>query len=220
MIWQDSAKPLWQSSNRKKRMRVKTMRFLGIVAAALLFLVPVGASAQGWFEYINREDKFSVNFPAQPEISDFSSLTATGWSVPARLYETQEGASSYNVTVINYAGSAPEDIDTAIQHAADSYRNSGGDVTYDSEGGVDGIDGQMVQLTNEDESRSFVQIAFHIDLLYIVDATVPEGSIVPGHFQQSLVMLDDQGRRVRYARDDNDERFRIIPGAGRTPFVE
>ena len=183
------------------------MRFFGIAAAALLFLVPVGAFAQGWFEYINREDKFSVNFSAQPEISDFSYLTATGWSVPARLYETQEGASSYNVTVINYAGSAPEDTEAAIQHVANSYRNSGGELTWDNENGVDGIDGHMVQVTNEDGGRSFVQIAFHIDLPYIVDATVPEGSIVPGHFQQSLVMLDDQGRRVRYARDDVASAF-------------
>jgi hypothetical protein len=196
------------------------MRTLGIAAAVLLFLASAGASAQGWFEYVNREDRFSVNFPSQPEISDFSYLTATGWSVPGRLFETREGDSRYTVTVVNYSGSAPEDIEAAIQHAADSYRNGGGEVTYDNEGGVDGIDGQMVQLTNEDESRSFVQIAFHEDRLYIVDATVPAGSIVPGHFQQSLVMLDEQGRRVRYQTNDQGERYRVIPGGGGAPFVE
>jgi hypothetical protein len=199
---------------------MKSMRHVGIVIAALLFLAPTGASAQGWFEYINREDQFSVNFPSQPEVSDFSYLTANGWSIPGRLFETHEGASLYTVTFANYSGSAPEDIEAAIEHAANSYRNSGGEVTWDNENGVDGIDGHMVQVTNEDGGRSFVQIAFHQNLLYIVDATVPAGSIVPGHFQQSLVMLDDQGRRVRYARDDNGERFRVIPGAGRTPFVE
>ncbi len=196
------------------------MRFFGIIAVIAMFLAPAGANAQGWFEYVNHDEQFSVNFPMQPEVSDFSFLSATGWSVPGRLFETHEGASRYTVTVVNYSGSAQEDIGAAIQHAADSYRNSGGDVTYDNEGGVDGIDGHMVQLTNEDESRSFVQIAFHLNRLYIVDATVPAGSIVPGHFQQSLVMLDEQGRRVRYQRDDNGERFRVIPGAGRTPFVE
>ncbi len=196
------------------------MRLVGIIAVIAMFLASAGAYAQGWFEYVNRDEQFSVNFPSQPEVSDFSYLSATGWSVPGRLFETHEGASRYAVTVVNYSGSAPEDIEAAIQHAADSYRNSGGDVTYDNEGGVDGIDGHMVQLTNEDESRSFVQIAFHLSRLYIVDATVPAGSIVPGHFQQSLVMLDKQGRRVRYRRDDDGERFRVVPGAGRTPFVE
>jgi hypothetical protein len=65
-----------------------------------------------------------------------------------------------------------------------------------------------------------VQIAFHEDRLYIVDATVPAGSIVPGHFQQSLVMLDEQGRRVRYQTNDQGERYRVIPGGGGAPFVE
>lgn len=196
------------------------MRIIGVAAAALLFLAPAGASAQGWFEYVNRDDRFSVNFPSQPEISDFFYLSATGWSVPGRLFETSEDDSRYMVTVVNYSGSAPEDLEAAIQHAADGYRNGGGEVTYDNEGGVDGIDGQMVQLTNEDESRSFVQIAFHQDRLYIVDATVPAGSIVPGHFQQSLVMLDEQGRRVRYQTNDQGERYRVIPGGGGAPFVE
>ena len=196
------------------------MRHLGIITAMLLFFVPGGANAQGWFEYINREDQFSVNFPAQPEISDFSYLTATGWSVPGRLFEADEGDARYAVSVVNYAGAAPEDIEAAIDHAADSYRNSGGEVTYDNEGGVDGIDGHMVQVTNADGGRSFVQIAFHMDRLYIVDATVPPGAIVPGHFQQSLVMLDEQGRRVRYQRDDDGERYRVVPGGGGEPFVE
>jgi len=78
----------------------------------------------------------------------------------------------------------------------------------------------MVQLTNEDQSRSFVQIAYHLDRLYIVDATVPAGSIVPGHFQQPLVMLDDQGRRVRYHTSEQGERYRVIPNSGGEPFVE
>lgn len=196
------------------------MRILGIAAAALLFLAPSSASAQGWFEYVNREDRFSVNFPSQPEISDFSYLSATGWSIPGRLFETREGAARYAVTVVNYSGSAPEDIEAAIRHAADSYRNGGGNVTYDDTGGVDGIDGHMVQLTNTDESRSFVQIAFYRDRLYVVDATGPAGSIVPGHFQQSLVMLDEQGRRVRYQTNDQGERYRVIPGGGGAPFVK
>ena len=196
------------------------MRILGTLAVTLLLLSPPGAWAQGWFEYVNREERFSVNFPSQPEISDLDYLSATGSSIPARKFETSDGDSRYTVTVVNYSGSAPEDIENAIQHAAGSYRNSGGNVTYDDEGGVDGIDGQMVQLTNEDESRSFVQIAFHFDRLYIVDATVPAGSIVPGHFQQSLVMLDEQGRRERYQTNEQGERYRVIPNSGGEPFVE
>lgn len=196
------------------------MHIFGILAVTLLFLAPSKLSAQSWFEYVHREDRFSVNFPAQPEISDLFYLSASGQSIPARKFETIEGDARYTVTVVNYSGSVSEDIENAIQHAADGYRDSGGEVTYDDAGGVDGIDGHMVQLTNENESRSFVQIAFHLNRLYIVDATVPAGSIVPGHFQQSLVMLDDQGRRVRYQTNEQGERYRVIPNSGGEPFVE
>lgn len=196
------------------------MRMLGVLAATVLFLSPVGTSAQGWFEYVNREDRFSVNFPSQPDISELVYVSETGASIPARNFETSDGDARYTVTVVDYSSAVPEGFGAAIQHAADSYRNSGGEVTYDDAGGVDGIDGHMVQLTNEDESRSFVQIAYHLERLYIVDATVPAGSIVPGHFQQSLVMLDDQGWRVRYQTNEQGERYRVIPNSGGEPFVE
>jgi hypothetical protein len=198
----------------------RVMRLLGVLAVTLLFLSPLSAAAQGWFEYVNQEDRFSVNFPSQPEISDQDYLSASGASIPARKYETSDGDARYTVTVVDYSDAVPEDKGGAIQHAADSYRNSGGEVTYDNAGGVDGIDGHMMQLTNADESRSFVQIAYHLDRLYVVDATVPAGSIVPGHFQQSLVMLDDQGRRVRFQTNEQGERYRVIPNSGGEPFVE
>ena len=196
------------------------MRNIAILITTLLLFSRTGALAQVWFEYVNPEDRFSVNFPSQPEVSGLPYLTASGSSIPARKFETREGGALYTVTVVNYSESAPADIENAIQHAANSSRNSGGEVTYDDAGGVDGIDGHMVQLTNEDESRSFVQIAFHLDRLYILDATVPAGSIVPGHFQQSLVMLDEQGRRVRYQTNEQGERYRVIPNSGGEPFVE
>jgi hypothetical protein len=196
------------------------MRLLGILVVTVLALSPLSASAQGWFEYVNQEDQFSVNFPSQPEISELTYLSETGASLPAHRYETSDGAARYTVTVVDYSTAVPEDIGNALHHAADSYRNGAGEVTYDDAGGVDGIDGRMVQLTNEDESRSFVQIAYHLDRLYVVDATVLAGSIVPGHFQQSLVMLDDQGRRVRYQTNEQGERYRVIPNSGGEPFVE
>jgi len=196
------------------------MRYLGFVAGLLFFFVNSAANAQGWFEYTNREEQFSVNFPEEPAIGDVSYKAASGQNIPARLFEAREGASRYTVTVVNYTGAAPEDIAAAIDHAAETYRDSGSEVTYDNEAGVDGIDGHMVQLTNPDGGRSFVQISFLFDRLFIVDATVPAGSIIPGHFQQSLVMLDEQGRRVRYQRNENGERYRVVPGGGGEPLVE
>ena len=125
------------------------MRVTSFVVA-VLFLFPIPTFAQSWFEYVNHDEQVSVNFPGPPEISDHSYLSPTGSSLPARRFEAMEGESRYSVTVVNFGGSPQEDYSAAIQHAADQYRDVSGTVTYDDRGGVDGHEGQMVQLTNEE----------------------------------------------------------------------
>ena len=74
------------------------MRILGILAVAILFIAPERVSAQSWFEYVNREDRFSVNFPSQPEINDLFYHSTTGSSIPARKFETRDGDALYTAT--------------------------------------------------------------------------------------------------------------------------
>ena len=52
-------------------------------------------------------------------------------------------------------------------------------------------------------------IYLHARRLYILEGTVPEEDPPPGFFQQSLGILDEEGRRVRYRYDANDERYRV-----------
>ena len=60
----------------------------------------------------------------------------------------------------------------------------------------------------------------HKDRFYILEAEVPPGAIPPGLFQQSLTILDDMGRRIRYNTDIDGNKFRVIPGTGGQPLVE
>ncbi len=46
----------------------------------------------------------------------------------------------------------------------------------------------MLQLTNADQGRTYALIILEKARLYITAATVPEGSIPPGHFQQFEVL--------------------------------
>ena len=77
-------------------------------------------------------------------------------------------------------------------------RLRGGEVTYDAWHHIDLVEGHQLQITNADRSRTYAGIYFHDGRLYILEATVPEGSLPQGMFQQSLRFLDDEGRRIRY----------------------
>jgi hypothetical protein len=73
-----------------------------LVIAAAVALMATQASAQEWIEYTSTQDHFSVNFPAQPTVRDF---TYTSWldaKLPAREYTVTKGRERYSVTFVDY----------------------------------------------------------------------------------------------------------------------
>lgn len=63
---------------------------------------------------------------------------------------------------------------------------------------IDLVEGHMLQLTNKDQSRTFVSAFMHADRLYLAEATVPAGDPEPGLFQQALGFVDADGNSIRY----------------------
>ena len=61
------------------------------------------------------------------------------------------------------------------------------------------MEGQQLQLTNPDESRSYVGIYLHENRLYILDATGATDEAPPIIFQQSFGFLDAEGKPVQYS---------------------
>ena len=94
----------------------------------------------------------------------------------------------------------------SIAYAAWNFRKRGGEVTYDAYAQVDRIEGHQLQITNADQSRTFVAIHLHARRLYILEATVPPGSPPPVDFQISLYILDEEGKRIRYNLDHDGNR--------------
>ena len=193
------------------------MRLFRSIPAAMVLLASQVALAQAWVEYVNREEFFSVNIPGQPVISETTHATATGEALPAKLFSVQNGQSRYEVTVVKFPRAEGLDVKAAIAHAAAGFRTSGGTITYDELGSTDGIEGHMQQLTNADKSRTFISMNLHLDRLYILEATVPAGAIVPGLFQQSLSVLDQKGERIRYQTGPDGKKYRVIPFTGGQP---
>lgn len=126
---------------------------LAPVIVVLLVGLPRPAAAQEWIEYTNRQDRFTVNLPAQPTMREF---TYTSWleaKLPARVYTVQRGAERYSVTFVDYtlaervhtemakamncAPGAPQGQCTAAIAGADSAAQGIGAWKYDVQGAVD-----------------------------------------------------------------------------------
>ena len=195
-----------------------------------LMLVSVSgvSHAQGWLEYINRTDQFIVNFPGKPQVRETTHRSAFEATFPARVYSVEAPSGVYSVTVVDYreserihsertdlteANSSSSvwvtDVRASVAHAAQGFRVRGGEVTYDAWADIDKIEGHQLQITNADQSRSFVAIHLHDSRLYILEARVSLGAPPPGLFQQSLGILDDEGRRLRYQIDAEGRKTRM-----------
>ena len=62
----------------------------------------------------------------------------------------------------------------------------------------DVVEGYGLQLTNRDESRTFVYITMHENRLYILEGTTPKGAPAPALFQGSVGFVDAKGNGIRY----------------------
>lgn len=181
-----------------------------LIPAALILFLATPSLAEDWIEFVNRADRFGVNFPGQPMVKDITYAVDSGRMFPARVYTVQDGPRRYSVTVVDYKDAEVTTVRGSIAWAAWNIRKRGGEVTYDAYAQVDRIEGHQLQITNADKSRTFVAIHQHARRLYILEATVPAGSAPPAQFQQSLSILDEEGKTVRYDIDADGQRIRRV----------
>ena len=185
----------------------------------LILIIPSSLLSQDWEIYNDMEDLFTINFPGEPEITYFDYESEYGAVFPGKTYSASRGVSDFSLTIIDYTNykeihsertnkteaDAPAgyqydmiDVIASIAYAATNFRQNAKEVTLDIWAHIDRIPGHQLQLTNHDESRSFVGIFLHNKKLYIVEATVPQGYPPQGHFQQSLRFIDNNQNYVRY----------------------
>jgi hypothetical protein len=193
------------------------MRVIRLTAALCVLLLAPPAFAQGWTEYVNKVDRFSVPAPGEPKVETITWESEYGAKFPARVYRWQERQNNYSVTVVDFndaekihstlpheayvggVGYWVIDIAASPAHAARRYREKPGvRVTYDAFHYVNLIPGHQMAVTNPDGSRSYVAIYLHENRLYIADATVAKGQPPPLIFRESFAMTDAEGRAVRY----------------------
>ena len=178
---------------------------------------PGGAKEEssGWTNIAYPEEFFSANFPSEPDISEVPYLSEYGGTFPSTMYTAYEGDNYYSVTVVDFSDARnvytelAEGINVAggdrfwiydqigaIAYAARQFRLRGGDVTYDAWHHVDRIEGHQLFITNPDLTKTYAGIYRHANRLYILEATVTADAPPQGVFQQSLTILDENGKRI------------------------
>ncbi len=216
---------------------MRLIKLIKLMPLALGLVLPEAAYAQGWIKYVNEEDQFIVNFPREPELLEVDYITESGATIPSHIYSVENQDSRYAITVVDYTVAEQahvarcrrleaetdrvspnqcrgrghlRDIDGSVAFEAwNIRRRNSGEITYDAFGRVDGVPGHQIQILHPDESRSFIGIYMLDRRLYVLEGTVPGDSPPPGLFQQSLGMLDEMGRRVRYQSDAEGNYSRI-----------
>ena len=210
------------------------MRTLILTPIALLAFASTQASAQmTWGEFRDESQFFSVNFPGDPVISDVPYPSEYGATFPSKVYTVDIDDHHYSVTVIDFTDAReiylelPDKTDEASSRwlwlydqlgatasMARQFRERGGEVTFDAWNHIDFVEGHQLQITNDDQSRTFAGIYLHHSRLYVLEATVPPGALPPGLFQQSITFLDEAGIRIRYEvqPDRSRERLQRTPG--------
>jgi hypothetical protein len=203
-------------------------RLLLLVLIAATVLDPRPAAAQQWIEYASRDDFFSINFPGQPRVQDIAWMSEQGAEFPGRVYSVENGPTRFAITVVDYteaerinterARSCPPDAQTGCSGSATMgvgawivdlqgamafaiarfLTREGSRVTFFGWFYQDLIEGLQAQITNADNSRTFVATHIHNDRLYVIEGTVPAGAPQPVHFQQSMQFLDAEGKTIRY----------------------
>jgi len=192
------------------------MRFYSLVLASIGMLFVLPAAAQGWIEFVDREEFFGINVPHEPVVETITYLSEFGAEYPGKVYTASDGQVEYKITVVDYTLSSELegsrgvwDLAGSVAYAAWNFRKRGGEITHDGWTEADRIPGHQLQITNDDQSRTYAQIHSFAMRLYIFEANAAPGATPPIQYQQSVVFLDDEGKIVRY---DTDFRTRIDPG--------
>ena len=187
------------------------MRIAVYILTAIILLTPVPALAQDWIEYVDNEQRFSVNLPGEPTIEDTTIISQRSDTYPARIYRVSDGVSDYMVKVVDYGDAVVSDVRGSVAweswHYRMAARDTGGEVTFDGYAQINRIEGHQLQITNTDQSHTYISIHLYNRRLYVLEATSPDGVPRPMLFQVSLSMLNEDGERARFTIDADGQRI-------------
>jgi hypothetical protein len=199
-----------------------------LFVVAFILSVPALAAAQELGDYQNNADGFKVILPGQPTMTSTTWVSEHGYTLPAHVYKVDKGPEHYSILVVDYRPIEQMGINRATkecpprENLCTGNANTGpglwkhdvrGVLVYASRklmqrDGVkltdfvwaqhDRVEGQELQLSNPDGSRTFAFVAAHDMRLYVSEATVPKNYPPATLFQTSMSFVDKDGKPLAY----------------------
>ncbi len=152
-------------------------------------------------------ERYSVTFVDYTQAQRVHAEMAQSMScAPGEPLGTCTAAIAVAYSAAHGIGAWKYDVQGALDHASEAFLKRDAKVTYFAWATIDRIVGRQIQLTNPDQSRTYVEMHMYDNRLYIFEATVPKGAPEPGLFQQSPRFLDAEGKPVRY-QDNYLDRY-------------
>jgi hypothetical protein len=161
---------------------------------------------------------FAIIFPGgtkQPSSRDFRYTTPFyANNLPAREFYVERGGSRYSVKVVDFSG-GPRASEEIVEQAAAELRKKG-EVRFQAFAAYEvGMPGRQLNIfaAGGRQIRASVYMGDH--RLVITEADAPVGDLDAIQFEQSIVMIDEQGKdrdRVGAANIDNDRPFIVRCG--------
>jgi hypothetical protein len=176
------------------------MRSVSLIPALVALFLSSAASAQVWQEYVNRENNFQINFPAEPTMTETQYRTVKGTMLPAKVFtavapEGSVTAGTYKVTIVDYS-QALNEIGDAIEQARNTIKAKG-TTKYDEVNDLDRHrEWRMTVETASTRILASTLIAAN-NRLYITEGENALGNPPPAQFHVSLQILNQEGVRIR-----------------------
>jgi hypothetical protein len=192
------------------------MRLLACVLTVLVVSVP--AAAQGWKEYADPGNGFTVSFPAAPRIETTTYQAADGNAVRAKVYSVAQDGAVFKMTVADLSHAAMEES-AVIDHAIKTL-SQGGEIKVNIPARINRVYGRQLSIVGADGSHASVAVFYHKARLYQIEgkaqAAGNDAASYAIRFQQSLVFTGGDTNRpdaVREARRNCPPENAGAPGA-------
>jgi hypothetical protein len=173
------------------------LRLLVLTVAIILAALPT-AFAQESQESplrINREHRFAVIFPGEPMTREIQYTTRAGTPVPARQFFIENDAARYAVTVVQFADGRSEDR-RVVEHAAEGLRRRG-EILFQAYANYDpGMPGRQLNIRETNGRQLRASVYMFDRRLFITEASAPFGDVPAIQFEQSIMLLDEEGNDV------------------------
>jgi hypothetical protein len=165
-----------------------------LIGAAVPFLAAPAASQQiGEQVYTSCEHRFAVIYPGQPKTRDFQFTTSGGRTVPAREYLFRDAPDRFAVTVAVFPANSPVVDDAVVEHAAEQLRQRG-QVRMQFQANYDpGMPGRQLNINERNGKQLRASVYMADRRLTITEAAAAEGDFNALQFEQSIVLIDQNG---------------------------